>query len=177
MILHVKLFMEKMRAGRYVYFFDTDKYKQSFSNEYFSRILTMVHAMPALNPPTQFAWTSNLHHIKWQSIKIMNPNPFTSYGTLQSLKGTLYFMLAANPHQILGYQVNLSDTSLQYIDLSIKGRTDCFLGDLSTNCVLTSYFSARHLEKQVQTVPYYKRYDGGYVSFSNTLDQIQMNVT
>ena len=133
----------------------------------------MAHANLGLSYPTkQFAWTSNLHHIKWQSIEIINPKIFTSYGTLQSLKGTLYFMLTANAPQILGYQVNLSDTSLQYIDLSIKGRTDCFLGEPATNCVLTSYFSARHLEKQVQTVPYYKRYDGGYMSFSDILSNV-----
>ena len=133
----------------------------------------MAHArLGPSTPITQFAWTSDLQHIKWQSIEILNPKTFTSYGTLQSLKGTLYFMLTANPLQILGYQVNLSDTSLHYIDLSIKGRADCFLGEPPTNCVLTSYFSARHLEKQVQTVPYYKRYNGGYMSFSDTLSNV-----
>ena len=117
----------------------------------------------------QFAWTSNLHQIKWQSIEILNPKPFTPYGTLQSLKGMLYFILTANSLQVLGYQVKLSDTSLEYIDMSIKGKTDCFLGEPPANCVLTSFFSPRHIQKQVQTVPYYKRYNGGFVSFSNTL--------
>ena len=116
----------------------------------------------------QHAWISEFDTISWKPLSILNPKPYTSFGTISTLRGMLYYFMPPNIGSVLSYRINLGENFLEYIDdININGLKPC--GGTYTICSelrdLYHPWMLKHIHKQVKAVPYYKRSPKKKVAF------------
>ena len=110
-------------------------------------------------------WYVTLFKIKEN---VSNTTSIIVLGTIASLRGMLYFILAPNIDGVLGYEIELTNGYLKYLKkLAPNGLKDCD-GALEYCSELRNFHhhkTLKHIRKKVIAIPYYKKSQKKIVKF------------
>ena len=156
----------------------------------------MTHTENFLDTQYQYAWVSEAHEIHWKELEIFNrisdiDMEGTAYGnirhtfdkvigkyyyvfvgTLVNLRGMPFYLLPPNGVSIFGYQINLTESSLELVKLEAKGLKVCNFGSTTEICSKSREVNQLgHVKVQVRAIPFNKRNNGKTVSVSKYIDK------
>ena len=90
-----------------------------------------------------------------------------SVGTLVNLRGMPFYLLPPNGASIFGYQINVTESTLELIKMETKGLEVCNFGPTEASCSLSrDWNQLGHVAVQVKAIPFNKRNNGRTISVS-----------
>ena len=95
-------------------------------------------------------------------------------GTLVNLRGMPFYLLPPNggTASIFGYQINVTESTLELIKLENKGLEVCKFGSNEATCSLPrDWNQLMHVSVQVKAIPFNKRNNGRTISVSKYIDK------